>query len=55
MTRRSQFLLGGSLIVIGVLWLLDTADIAAAWRWGVILPLVLISVDVADRHIDRSS
>lgn len=44
MRRRSQFLLGGLLIVIGVLWLLDTADIVTAWRWGVILPLVLISV-----------
>lgn len=44
MKRRSQFLLGGLLIVIGVLWLLDTADVVAAWRWGVILPILLIAV-----------
>lgn len=47
MTRRSQFLLGGLLIVIGVLWLLDTADIVAVWRWGVILPVALIAIGLS--------
>lgn len=44
MTRRSQVLLGGLLILLGVLWLLDTADVVAIWRWGVIAPLVIIVV-----------
>lgn len=47
MTRRSQFLLGGLLVVIGVLWLLDVADVVAVWRWGVILPVVLIAVGLS--------
>lgn len=44
MRRRSQLLLGGLLILLGVLWLLDTADVLSVWRWGVIAPLVVIAV-----------
>ncbi len=44
MKRRSQFLIGGLLVVLGVLWLLDTADVLDVWRWGVIGPLVVIGV-----------
>jgi len=46
MRRRSQLLLGGLLILLGVLWLLDTADVVTVWRWGVIVPLVVIAVGV---------
>lgn len=44
MKRRSQFLIGGLLILLGVLWLLDTAEVLTVWRWGVIGPLLVISV-----------
>ncbi|TVR22848.1 MAG: hypothetical protein EA389_13075 [Ilumatobacter sp.] len=44
MKRRSQFLIGGLLILLGVLWLLDTAELLDVWRWGVIAPLLLIGV-----------
>lgn len=46
MRRRSQLLLGGLLILLGVLWLLDTADVVTVWRWGVILPLVVVAAGV---------
>ncbi|MCC5953125.1 MAG: hypothetical protein JJU45_13620 [Acidimicrobiia bacterium] len=46
MRRRSQLLLGGLLVLLGVLWLLDTADVITVWRWGVIVPLVVIAVGV---------
>ena len=44
MKRRSQFLIGGLLVVLGVLWLLDTAELLDVWRWGVIAPLLVIGV-----------
>lgn len=46
MRRRSQLLLGGLLILVGVGWLLDTADVVDVWRWGVIVPLFIIGVGV---------
>lgn len=42
MKRRSQFLIGGLLVLLGVLWLLDAAEIVTVWRWGVVLPLLVI-------------
>ena len=42
MTRRGELLVGGLLVVLGVLWLLDTADVIDAWRWGVVGPLLLV-------------
>lgn len=43
MTRRSQLLIGGLLVLLGVLWLLDTADVLDVWRWGIVGPLVVIA------------
>lgn len=44
MKRRSQLLVGAILILLGLLWLLDTADVVTVWRWSVIAPLVVIAV-----------
>lgn len=43
MTRRTQLLFGGLLILLGLLWLLDTADVLDVWRWGIVGPLLLIA------------
>lgn len=44
MKRRSELLIGGLLVVFGVLWLLDAADVVDTWRWGVVGPLLLLVV-----------
>lgn len=43
MTRRSELLVGGLLVLVGVLWLLDVAGVVDAWRWGVVGPLLLVA------------
>lgn len=43
MTRRSELLVGGLLVLVGVLWLLDVAGVVDAWRWGVVGPVLLVA------------
>lgn len=43
MKRRSELLVGGILVLLGVLWLLDIADVVDVWRLGVVLPLLLVA------------
>jgi hypothetical protein len=42
--NRNVGLVGGALVILGVLWLLDALDVVDVLRWSVIWPVLVIAV-----------